>query len=302
MADDVAYNAVKEILSLGTTLVFHNAKFDLQKLIRANLLSRDSLPQFHDTECLSHLIDEHQKKDLKTLAVEILGIKNTIRVPIKSGPNAGEYREVERESHRLKQIRTKLKLKKSDGYHRLPREAIVPYALADAAHTLGVFEKLWPQLEEHDLYYKEMELVLVTMDMEGHALGVDVPYTTKAAKETNTEILRAEKTISELTGLSVWHPEKSGQKTPEGCINPASVQQLIAAFEGRGIKIPNTRNETLKPLDDELAVAILKLRKEKKLLDYLLAILKEQVEGVIHPNFRIFKPVTGRFASGKVEE
>lgn len=287
----------------NSTLVFHNAKFDLQKLILAGVLERAGLEnRVHDTECLSHLIDEHQKKDLKTLAVEILGIKNTISVPIKSGKNKGNLKEHEKEAYKLKKVRSKLKLKKEDGYHLLPREVVVPYALADAVHTLLLFEKLHPRLEEFELYQSEMGLVLVCLDMEAQGLRVDLDHLKQATRETNTSILKAEKRLQSLTGLVVWYPEKQGQATPKGSINPNSHQQLIVVLNERGLKVKGTGNEILKPLDDPLAQTILELREVKKLRDFLYAIDRERLGDKMHPNFRIFKPVTGRMAAGKAEE
>lgn len=302
LSDERARDCLAEILATPT-LIFHNAKFDMRFLIRHNVLDRASLHRrFHDTECMMQLIDEHQKKDLKTLAVEILGIKNTIEVPYKSGAKKGQLHTVEKESYRLGEVRRELGLTKADGYDKLPREVLIPYALSDVVHTLGLYHRLWPQLEQRDLYEDELELVLAVMDMEDAGMAVDLPYVSKAIRDTNTEILRAEKLIEGLTGLSVWYPEKSGQTTPEGHINPQSPAQLIAAFAERGLSISSTKNDVLKPIRDDLAAAILGLREHKKLRDYLYAIEELNQGGVMHPNFKLFKPRTGRTSSGKEEE
>lgn len=290
-------------------LVFHNAKFDLQKLILAGVLPRDRLSseRIEDTEGIAHLLNEHQEKKLKTLALTVLGIDDTIMVPYKSGQKKGELHAVSREAEHLRRARTKLKLTKEDGFHLLPREVLVPYALKDAEFTLHLFEVLHDRIMDYadsaELYAHEKELILAMLDVEAAGIAVDDPYVDATIKETNLAILKTEREIEEVTGLKVWYPPKAGVKTPEGCFNPNAPEQIKAVFAERGILLPNTKEETFKALDDDLGRLIQALKKDKKLVStYLLNIKKEERDGLIHPNFKLFKPVTGRMASGKVEE
>jgi ribonuclease D len=67
---------VERVLRQTPQLVFHNAKYDLQKLILAGLLDEDiTADRIHDTEALAHLQDEHQRLSLKSLAREVLGLE-----------------------------------------------------------------------------------------------------------------------------------------------------------------------------------------------------------------------------------
>jgi DNA polymerase-1 len=267
-----------------------------------------SAERIEDTEGIAHLLDEHRSKKLKTLAVEVLGDDDTIMIPYKSGQKKGELHAVSREAHHLRKVRNKLKLTKHDGYDKLPREVLVPYSLKDVELTLRLFDLLWPELRAlpsvEKLYRHEMELMLVTLDVEAAGIRVDGEYLDATIKETNLSILQAEKEVERITGLKVWYPPKTGKKdTPEGCINPNAWQQLLPAFAARGINLPNTRDETLKATDDDLARAVSALRKQKKLLStYLLNIKREKKGDLIHPNFKLFHVVTGRFSSGKAEE
>src|SRR5689334_1926940 len=62
------------ILSAADNLVFHNAKFDIQKLelVGIPVWEHKTAYQIHDTECLSHLLNEQRPKRLKSLAKELL--------------------------------------------------------------------------------------------------------------------------------------------------------------------------------------------------------------------------------------
>src|SRR5437588_12079419 len=64
------YVEAQTLLETATKFVFHNAKFDLQKLILVGLIKREdvSASLIEDTEALAHLLDEHQVKKLKPLA------------------------------------------------------------------------------------------------------------------------------------------------------------------------------------------------------------------------------------------
>jgi len=269
--------------------VFHNAKADLQKLILDGVVDRDrlSVERIHDTECMAALLDEHRRKTLESLAENILG-------------------ETSDETEVLKKVRSKLKLKKGDGYDLLPREVLIPYSVKDAENTLRLYEVFSPLLQRHedlvDLYLAELELLLVVLDVEAAGMRIDLDYLGTTTKEVNTELLFAETEIERLTTLKVFTPEKSGQKTPEGMINLNSSEQILEALQGRGINLPNTQADTLKTVEDLFIDRILDYRSNKKIRDYLYAIERERRGDRIHPNYNLFKPRTGRMSSSKVEE
>lgn len=284
LSNAVALLELQDILS-RSTLVFHNAKFDLQKLIRAGVLERDSLDgRIHDTECMAQLLDEHRPKGLKDLGKSILGYEDN-------------------ETQALAKARRKLKLTKDAGYHLLPRRVLVPYAVNDAVLTIGIYEELWPQVcadeQLSQLYGSEMELVLAMLDVEANSLGVDLEYLDRTTREVNDSILKTELKIGKLIGKKVWYPEKPGQKTPEGRFNPNSHEQIQRLLLDRGVTVPNTRSDTLKELDDPFGSSVLELRTNKKIKDFLVAIGREQRNGRIHPWFNLFKPITGRMSSSK---
>jgi DNA polymerase I len=255
--------------------VFHNPKFDLQKLLLVGVLERSGLSpdRIEDTEACAHLLDEHQLKGLKFLAEKHLG-------------------ETLEESDEVKKERRRLKLKKADGYHKLPRDLIVPYALKDAEFTLRLWELLKPQIEASEdlngLYRHEMELSLVLLDMEARGMGVDLDYVERTAKEYNTRILAQRMLIADMTG--------------DEDFNPNSPKQIAEAFAKLGIELESTDKAHLKHQEHPLAQAILELRSLNKMHGtYLQGIIAGTRDGIIHTGFRQHKPVTGRLASGGVE-
>lgn len=286
---------LRKALDVVPALVMHNAKFDIQKL---RLIDTDLASGWviHDTEAIFHLLDEHQKKGLKDLAVNVLGYDDTIEVPYagKRGKD-GETRKVSKEKYELDQARRALGLKMSDGYGMIPRDILIPYALKDAEHTLRLFEKGWPALEGYpdDLmkcYRLETEVMYVLLDIEQAGVGLDMEYLETAASEYGQKVIRGEAGIRELAGDDV---------------NPNSPEHLIKAFKRRGFKnVRSTDKEALAKMgEDDLAVALLEYRTNKKIHQtYLVALLQEQRDGIAHPWFRQHGTKTGRMASGGAAE
>lgn len=283
-----------EMLARTDTLVFHNAKFDLQKLIAAGVLQRSDLSsrRIEDTEGMYHLLDPFSEKKLKVLAERLLGEHTSEAKAIGAAKKA-----IQKE---YKKEHGKTLYSKDIGYHMLPRPILYPYALKDAEFTYRLYEQLAPRITGTlgPLYAREKELILVLLDVEAKGMRVDLEYVDSTIKDLNGKIMVREHTIEDITGKKVWYPERSGQKTPEGCFNPNAWQQVQEAFKARGVEIPDTKEETLAAVGDDLAEAIVKLRGDKKLLNtYMMNIRKEQRDGIIHPGFKVFQPKTGRMSS-----
>lgn len=292
---------VTDVLDMVPSWVFHNAKFDLQKLALAGLLPVGWRSHaIHDTQLIFHLLDENGRKGLKALAVSVLHERDTVAVEVKSGPNKGTFREVPRELHQLRAVRKKLGLKASDGYFHLPREVIVPYAMKDTEFTLRLYEALLPQLlrkAEKDpaltrLYADECELTLALLDMEARGMGVDTEYLDAVVHEYGVRVM--EKLLSAV--------ELSGNKD----LNPASPKQLVEAFTKLGEPVDSTAVTALQEVvhtsrntkAKEFAQAILDYRSDAKVyVGYLKALQNEQRGGIWHPNFNPVLPKTGRMSS-----
>lgn len=278
---------VQGILQETPTLVGHNLKFDLQKALLADLLKRPALASktLHDTEALAHLLDEHRRKGLKHLAHVLLGEDTDEETKVKEAKVA---------------VKKKLGLKseREIGYHMLPREVVVPYALKDAEFTLRLYELLAPLLARHPnlttLYEMEMELSLVLLDMERAGFAVDLDYAERITKEYGRKILDAEASIEAIVSRPI------GDKPAKGEFNPNSPKQVTEWFDEEcGITLLSTDKAHLRSVEHPLAQALLELRHVTKLHStYLLPLLHETRNGVIHPNFRQHGTKTGRMSSG----
>lgn len=266
---------LRERLNEAEELVFHNAKFDLQKAALAGVLNpADLRPEnVYDTECLAHLLDEHRRKGLKYLAREILG-------------------EETDEDEVLRTERRKLKLTKKDGYDKLPREVVVPYALKDAEFTIRLHDILRPQVEANPdlsrLLRLEQRLTFVLLRMEQRGMGISAEYVEKTAREYASKALGVELAIRDRVGNEEF--------------NPNSPKQIADAFEALGISAPSTNKATLQELDHELGNQILELRTLRKMHGtYLKPMLEEQRDGILHPSYRQHGTRTGRMSSGAAE-
>lgn len=268
---------VKTILELGCVWVFHNAKFDLQKLGLMGCLPNDwrRTKTIEDTNIIHALLDENDRHGLKYLAGKLLG-------------------ETTNEDKILAKVRRKLKIKKDDGYHLLPREVVAPYALKDTEFTLRLFELLRPKLPEDlvDLYDAEINTSLALLDIEANGIALDIPYLETTTSEYGVKLMRLD---IQLQKLAV---DQSVPKGERKVFNPNSVPQIKEAFARRGITLEGTDKATLATVDDELASVLLEYRSVKKLHGtYLTGMLSEQVDGIIHPNFNLTLPRTGRMSS-----
>lgn len=268
---------MREMLHRSDTWIFHNAKFDLQKMLMEGWLDRAEIDKktIHDTEAIWHLLNNTDRKGLKYLAGQYLGEEN---------------REPEK---RLAKVRRKLGIKKDDGYFFLPREYVVPYAMKDTELTYKLAVLGLPRLKKQEklweLYEMEMELCLYMLDMEANGMGLDVTYVDDQASKYGSLVISTLAAIRHITGRDDF--------------NPASVPQLKQAFLDRGIHLDSTAEDFLLPLDDDLARAILQYRQLTKMhKTYFLGLQSEHRDGVVHPSFRQHGARTGRMSSGKAVE
>lgn len=265
----------EEILKSGKTLIAHNFKFDAQKLQLCGVFEKEERPAFHDTEGMLHLLDEHSPKRLKQAVKRLLNID-----PV--------------EEEELKSARRKLKLKKSDGYHKLPRDILIPYAVKDAEYTLLLFDYLLPRLSKHAdltaLYASERELTWCLLDCEWEGMGVDEDYVDDRIRYFSDNIFNHELRIRNVAGKEDF--------------NPNSNPQIRAYFESKGIVEEKYNKPALLEIEDPMSEALLDYRKDTKILSTYFMAMKDEVDekGILHPHFRQYKPVTGRMSSGKAED
>ena len=277
LADETGYAVAGAILADAPVLVFHNAKFDIQKCVLAGVLERARLTPdvIHDTWGQAHLLDTTQVCKLKVLAQVYLG-------------------ESTNEAKQIALLKRRLKLTKEDGYDRIPRQFLIPYALKDTEYTLRLHELFYPRVQAYPdtmlrKYQDSMEEILVLLDIEARGYGIDLEFTGAKLREYGGRMLELEREIAGIVGRPVSDDGHG--------FNPYSVDQLCEYF---GLtKGPGATDESaLSKLPGRLPAAILELRGVRKIRNtYLKAIQAEQRDGVLHPNFNPFAAKTGRMSS-----
>ena len=268
---DDAIAEVSKALANADKIIMHNAKFDIQKLIRLGINGLVFYDKFEDTQTIAHLINEHEPTSLKHLAKIILN-------------------EETDENEVLKVYRRKNKLTKDDGYEPIPHEILAPYAIKDAEFTLKLYKTLYPRLDEDlfPLYNTEKKLTISLLGIEARGMRIDRPYVTTMRKEYNDRIFTIKRRIGEIAGEE---------------FNPQSPKQVLACLGERGVRVEKTDKTTLAELDDELAQLIVELREANKIKATYFDNLYEEskIDGTLHPNFRQHGTRTGRMSSGTAE-
>jgi DNA polymerase I-like protein with 3'-5' exonuclease and polymerase domains len=286
---------LRAILHGTETWVFWNAKFDLARLDYLGILPPLDGHIIEDGQPIAALINENRRMKLKVRAVEDLGFVNTIQVQVQSGPRKGEWDAKAKEEHLLGKLRTKLKLTKEDGYHLIPREAMIPYALTDTELTLRWWEKHAPLLPEDliPVYDEEIEVAHILRKMEGNGVGIDVPYLTEAEDEWGAKVMTTWQTLVGLIGRDDF--------------NPNSPKQLLAAFKTAGVTLESTDKAHLRDMVAnraspkeavQIALALREYRDAEKVHGtYLTSLLADQRDSIAHPWLNPVGPRTGRMSS-----
>lgn len=251
-------------------IIGHNWKFDAHKL---NLYPN----RFEDTCLMVYLLSEHYPKGLKVLAEKIL-------------------KETTDEADVLKRVRKELKLKISDGYDKLPLSVVAPYAIRDAEYTLRIYEKLAPKFAEDDelaeVYAMEKQLLLCVAGTERRGMGIDLEYVKAKIIELGDQILDLEREASKIVGKPV------GRNLKEGQFNLDSPKQLLEYFNSKGLEVSGTSKDVLETVPDPLGKMLTEIRTLKKIRStYLLPMVEEQVDSVLHPNWNLTRTKTLRSSS-----
>jgi len=263
------------------TYVFHNAKFDLLALWKAGCIVDMEAISFHDTETMAHLINEHAKRGLKHLAREELGMNTT-------------------SEEALKQYIKDNKMKKSDGYDKIPDHIIQPYARDDALYTLLLYEKYEASLpKDLDRLYKlELKVTRVLLRMEQDGMKIDLHRLEELHKEYSGKLLDLELELRRMVNNDEFNPN-----------SPQQVKKVL--LEQYGLHVPGTGEEVLLAIESESGSAfvnkLLEYRGTSKILRTYIEALRREVQaagggyGILTPNFRQHGARTGRMSSGAIQ-
>lgn len=268
----------------GKKLIFHNAKFDVEKLARMGYNLYEYTSDIDDTLCLQKLKHPKDPAGLKEVASSMrLGTPyyESLAAQIKS-----------------------MGFKKSDGYNLLPLRTTIPYVIEDATITALLYESF---IHDTSNIYKDSILKTPVYKLEKAALQsffeMEMPGMAVDMQKAQDQRDQLNKLIESVK--SAYAP-----------LNLNSPAQLKAHFYSTWkLTLENTQYEYLTELSNKLhssnaspgsAVAFIKdlvaYKKASKIVNtYLTNILKEQDNGIIHPWISPFSTITGRTSSKKTE-
>lgn len=254
------------------TLLFHNAKFDLQVFKRSGV---DITAPFYDTMLMSYMVDENSTHALKKLGV----------LHISS--------DADDEQQDVKKL-TKL----CGGWDNIPPDAMEPYACKDVELTYRLWEFFTPQLQAQELdglWPDEADFCRCLQLMEERGIRLDIP----AAKQQAYLAEARMQAIQEKLGFDPAKPRQLAHKLysqpPEGLgLLPVALGKNLLASpivlsNGKVIRhIPAMGEDMLQTYNDPIIADVLDYREAQKALSTWFSGFLDKVcaDGRLHPNFK----------------
>lgn len=210
-----AVKALRAAYARATSLLFHNAKFDVDVANEKLKLKVPHWSKIHDTMFLLFLEDPHQKElGLKPSAERLLG------EPPEERDAVGDWLVENQPVTGVKISRSKQSETFYMKYLRYaPGDLVGEYACSDTDRTEDLFKLLYPRIVKRGMrnaYDRERHLMPILLESEAHGVPVDL-------KRLRRDVASYSKIHDKLTA---WL--RTQLKAPE--LNVDSGQQLVAAL------------------------------------------------------------------------
>lgn len=184
-------------------LLFFNAKFDLAVAYEKLGLSELPWDRVHDAMFLAFLADPHSRNlELKSLAEDLLDWE-----PEEQNAVAGwvwAHRKALVAEYGGKVTRAKKGPYSAGAWiSKCPAELIGPYAIGDVDRTFGLFEHIYPKIQDYGMlpaYARERQILPIFMENERDGMNVDLPRLEKTVPRLQKSLLRADKHLRRLLG------------------------------------------------------------------------------------------------------
>src|SRR5690606_38904410 len=221
------------------TLVFHNAKFDLEMLYWSHGI--DIFNSKAKVEC-TLILHKVLFSTALSHSLEYIGPKYTGRSEVDKVEITQWLKE--RNTKRLIRERGGKKL----GFDDAPDDLVRRRVLWDVETTILLYGFLRPKVSNvcPDLYETERQLMYVCVDMECRGVVVDLTKARELKEKALGELKRIKRMLNEmvlpLAYVKDRKDRKTGEKVPteiviEDDFNPNSPDQLPAAFRKLGIEL-----------------------------------------------------------------
>lgn len=278
-------NLLEEVIK-SSTIIFHNAPFDLRVLHNYKLgVPRD----IFCTMTAAHLINENQRKGLKFLAAKNLGATDTMDFETAS----------------------------VDGFHT---EKFYRYALNDVVWTWQLYEIFKPELEKQkleELFYDiEMPFQYCLRDLAINGIAVDREELIKLQEKMIGVVTDLRLKMYEAGGIThTLKVKKDGSEESIPSVNINSHQQLAdlirfelgidltektpsGGYSTKGIVLESVKHK------HKFIELLLEYRSASKLLNSFLIPLPTLIEadGRIRVNFHNTVAVTGRVTASRLHQ
>jgi DNA polymerase-1 len=180
-------------------------------------------------------------------------------------------------------------------YDRVPFDIIVPYGFSDAEDTLKLFEHQMEYFnreensEQLTLVDSNIQLTTTVFEMEKRGILINTEYCEQMSETLAIDLKVIESRIETITG-------KQYKGGPKWLVEVLAEQGIEVTFSDKGNA--ELDHDVLSKIDNAVAHLVLELREKEKQLGFYQNLLRFQVDGVIHTNFRINGTDTMRFSSG----
>ena len=252
------------------TFIFHNSSFDIPVLYNyhINLLKYP----IHDTQVISHLLDERQSHGLKKLVKKYIGYQMK------------EFKEL---------VGTG---KKKIPFYETGQQGL-KYATEDALYTYLLFEKLYPRLKQQPKQYEiyqniERPLLYVVSKMHAYGIFLDVDKIRQIEEYCQNNMNLLEKKLHLfLHDININSP----QQLADYFINQRKLPILKRTPKGAPAMDREVLEEYAKK--DVVAKLLLEYRKFSKINSTFIPAFKKNKDGWIYPSFNQVATKSGRFSS-----
>lgn len=289
--------AQKELAKAYATkcVCFQNGKFDVDVAEVHMGLPVPAWSEIEDTMFLLFLDDPHQTElGLKPSAVRLLGHEPDER---------DEIRDWLLREQPIPGVKIS-KSKQSDHYFGryiayAPGELVGKYACSDTDSTEGIFQLLWPKIQERGMlpaYERERHLMPILLEMERQGVPVDLKKLRKDVELYSAWRLKVDewvlKTLKAQPGLNL----DSGAELIQAMIDAKKVDLALMPLTATG-KYQTNKEALLLGVTDKVLLAMLKYRAQLKTsVGTFMAPWLEMAEntgGLIHTNWNQIKSPAG---------
>jgi DNA polymerase-1 len=185
-------------------------------------------------------------------------------------------------------------------FEMVPYDIILPYSMLDVTNLLKLYEyqlayfNLPENKEQMRLVHSNMELVKTVYDMESRGICIDVDYCKEMYAKSTGVVAELVKELEDIVG----YPYKAG---PIWLLKALTEQGVVINFSnktaGMSKDTPDFDSEALEAMDNAVASLVVRIRETEKEGTFYATLLRFQVDGVIHTNYRLNGTDTLRFSS-----